>query len=50
MKTEKEIKEMIKEIKERKSQSANMNYEKGGATEALEWVLEERKVLAVGLR
>lgn len=50
MKTKEEIKKMLEELKNRKSSSANMNYETGGAKEALEWVLGERKYLAAGLR
>ena len=51
MKTEKEIKEMLEELKKRYSSSSNMNYEIGGAKDALEWALDnEKKYLGVGRR
>ena len=40
MKSEKEIRDFLKELEERYSTSSNMNYEKGGAIDALKWVLD----------
>ncbi len=43
MKSEKEVRDFLKELRERSSGSANMNYEKGGAAAALEWVLGDKE-------
>jgi len=40
VKSEKEIKEFLGELEERTSNSSNMNYERGGAVDALKWVLD----------
>ncbi len=50
MKSEKEIKETLEELKSNHSLSANMNYERSGAIEALEWVLDNKKYLTAGRR
>lgn len=50
LKTKEEIEKMIEALEKRKSSSANMNYEIGGAIEALEWVLSKREFLAAGRR
>jgi len=44
------IQKMIKELEQRKAGSPNMNYEIGGAIDALKWVLMENEWLAAGLR
>lgn len=41
MKSEKTIKAELEQLKKDSSSSANMNYERGGAIEALEWVLSK---------
>lgn len=43
MKTEKEIRDYLEELKEEWSGSANMNYERGGAIDVLKWILEDTK-------
>ena len=50
MKTESEIRKMIEELQTRKSMSSNMNYEIGGAIDALKWILEDTDFLGTGLR
>ena len=43
MKTEQQIKEELAKLLLKHSPSANMNYERSGAIEALEWVLSDTK-------
>lgn len=43
MKTEKEIKEALEYLKKQFSGSSNMNYERGGAIEVLEWILDDKR-------
>ena len=43
MKTEKEIRKELDKLLLESSSSANMNYERHGAIEALEWVLSDTK-------
>lgn len=50
MKTAEEVKKMIEELEERHSSSANLGYERGGAIQALEWVLNKSKSLGAGQR
>lgn len=50
MKTAEEVKKMIEELEERHSSSSNMGYERGGAIQALEWVLNKEKYLNTGIR
>ena len=50
MKTEEEVREQLEALKRQRSTAVNMNFEIGGAKEALEWVLEEKGILLVGYR
>ena len=47
MKTGKEIREFLEEIRARHHPSPNMGYERAGAISALEWVLGSKSVKPV---
>ncbi len=50
MKTEQEIRMLLEELKRRSSLSANMNYERAGAIEAIEYILGDHKYESIGVR
>ncbi len=50
MRSRKTLERMLEELRCRCSSSSNMNYEIGGAIDALKWVLRKEEFLASGLR